>query len=168
MHLEIFDGDAPAPVGTMGDVVLTSLRNRAMPLVRYRVGDRARLVASPCRCGLPHPVIADLQARTGDFFVGADGRRHHASELVSRLGAIYASPEADGTRQVQFEQLANDSWRVWLERRVEGHATARLQERLAALVREVAGGVCSVEFAETAELPRERGKFRYYKPVVAA
>lgn len=168
VHLEIFDGAVPARPGESGDVVLTALRNRAMPLVRYRVGDRARLVPGGCRCGLPHPVIADLQARAGDVFESADGQRRHASELVRRLGEIYASPDAEGVRQIQFEQLAADAWRVWVERRVRGGAGATLEERLAALLHEAAGSGCRVEFRTTEALPRVNGKFKYYRLLGAA
>lgn len=163
VHLEIFAGAAPAKPGEHGDVVLTALRNRVMPLVRYRVGDRARLVPEGCRCGLPHPVIADLQARADDRFTGTDGQERHAAELVSGLDAIYASPEADGVRQIQFEQVAPDAWRVWLERRIRGPGNVRLEDMLAALLRAVAGSGSRVEFQATDDLPRVNGKFKYYR-----
>jgi phenylacetate-CoA ligase len=163
VHVEIFNGDAPADTGAFGDVVVTALRNRAMPLVRYRVGDRARLLPDRCRCGLPHPVIADLQARAVDSFTAADGTRHHASELVVRLDAIYASPEADGIRQIQFEQLDGSGWRVWLERRIPAQVPAALEDRLANLVHAVAGAGSRVECRTADDLPRVRGKFRYYR-----
>jgi phenylacetate-CoA ligase len=163
VHVEIFDRGAPAPPGTFGDIVLTSLRNRAMPLVRYRVGDRARLLPGRCRCGLPQPVLADLQARAADAFTGSDGARHHASELVTRLSAVYASREADGIRQVQFEQLEPQAWRVWAEKPDESALAPALEERLARLVRDVAGEGCRVELRVARVLPREHGKFRYYR-----
>lgn len=168
VHVEIFDGDAPARPGTFGDVVVTALRNRAMPLVRYRVGDRARLLPERCRCGLPHPVIADLQARSADSFTASDGSRHHASELVIPLAAVYASPEADGIRQIQFEQLDGNGWRVWLERRSPGVVPAALEERLTGLVRAVAGPDSRVEFQTADDLLRVSGKFRYYRLKAAA
>ncbi len=43
VYLEIFNGDEPAQPGEFGDLVLTSLFNRAMPLVRCRIGDRGQL-----------------------------------------------------------------------------------------------------------------------------
>jgi phenylacetate-CoA ligase len=163
VHVEIFDGDVPATTGGFGDVVVTSLRNRAMPLVRYRVGDRARLLADRCRCGLPHPVMADIHARAVDTFAGTDGSRHHASELVFPLASIYESPEADGIRQIQFEQLDGNGWRVWLERRAPGAVAAGLEDRLSDLVRAVAGADSRVEFRTADDLARVSGKFRYYR-----
>jgi phenylacetate-coenzyme A ligase PaaK-like adenylate-forming protein len=42
---------APAPVGAVGEVVVSTLRRRGAPLLRYRTGDLARLIDEPCRCG---------------------------------------------------------------------------------------------------------------------
>lgn len=41
----------PVPEGVEGDVVISTLSRRGMPLVRYRTGDTASLDTSPCRCG---------------------------------------------------------------------------------------------------------------------
>ncbi len=42
---------APATVGAVGEVVVSTLRRRGAPLLRYRAGDLARLIDEPCRCG---------------------------------------------------------------------------------------------------------------------
>lgn len=39
------------PDGQWGELVFTTLTRTAMPLIRYRTGDRARLLAEPCPCG---------------------------------------------------------------------------------------------------------------------
>jgi phenylacetate-CoA ligase len=38
-------------------VVLTNLFTRAMPILRYRIGDRSELVEKPCSCGSALPLI---------------------------------------------------------------------------------------------------------------
>ena len=55
-YAEIIDPATGAvlPVGREGELVLTSLRSQALPLVRYRTGDVTSLThACPCGCGLP-------------------------------------------------------------------------------------------------------------------
>jgi phenylacetate-CoA ligase len=42
---------APAPIGVLGEIVISTLRRRGTPLLRYRTGDLARLIESPCPCG---------------------------------------------------------------------------------------------------------------------
>src|SRR5690606_22120872 len=62
LYVEIID---PAtgkvvPTGEHGEVVITELHARAMPIIRYRVGDLARISTEKCRCGRATPVIADI------------------------------------------------------------------------------------------------------------
>ncbi|HEX9706192.1 MAG TPA: hypothetical protein VGA24_01010 [Steroidobacteraceae bacterium] len=162
LYLEIFNGNTPARVGEFGDIVLTALHNPAMPLIRYRVGDRGRLAADPCRCGLPLPVLAEIQARTADVFRAADGTEHHGSELVNDLAAFFADPLSDGIRQIQFVRTNTLGWRVLIEGR-EPVARAALTDRLVGMVRQVAGADCRAEYENVLRIPRERGKFRYYR-----
>ncbi len=51
--VEIVDPESgqPVPAGEPGEIVFTTLLRRAMPLIRYRTGDFARLLTSRCRCG---------------------------------------------------------------------------------------------------------------------
>ncbi|WP_445599829.1 DVU_1553 family AMP-dependent CoA ligase [Azospirillum sp. A39] len=53
LYVEVVDPDTgtPLPPGAAGEIVVTTLRRRALPLVRYRTGDRGRLLPGPCRCG---------------------------------------------------------------------------------------------------------------------
>ncbi len=69
------DGTPAAP-GEEGWLLLTSLLNRAMPLVRYRIGDLAR-AGEPgrCACGREMPRISELAGRQDDVVVTRDGRR---------------------------------------------------------------------------------------------
>ncbi len=52
VSLEVLRRDgSPAAEGELGEVVVTSLHNVELPLLRYRLGDAARLVGGVCRCG---------------------------------------------------------------------------------------------------------------------
>lgn len=173
VHMEVFDADAPAPLGEFGDIVLTALHNPAMPLVRYRVGDQGRLSADRCACGLPHPVLLDLRPRSEDMFPGVDGSLHHGAELVERLGGFYTNPASAGVRQVQFEQVGPHSWTVAVERSDAARASATAdgkdrvtKELLARIVRETFGSECNLDMQTVQSIPRARGalgKFRYYR-----
>ncbi|MCR5814498.1 MAG: AMP-binding protein [Desulfovibrio sp.] len=54
------------PVGCVGEIVVTTLKHQAMPLIRYRTGDISSLIAAPCPCGSPlmrlGPVLGRLEA----------------------------------------------------------------------------------------------------------
>ena len=65
--LEVVDIDTLTPLGPdqMGELVITTLTKKAMPLVRYRTGDVTMLLDhGPCACGRTHPRIAPVRGRT--------------------------------------------------------------------------------------------------------
>lgn len=57
LYMEIVDplSGQPVPAGQEGEVVLTTLRRRGMPLLRYRTGDLGRLLSEVCPCGTSLP-----------------------------------------------------------------------------------------------------------------
>jgi phenylacetate-CoA ligase len=57
-----------------GRILVTDLVNRAMPLIRYEIGDRGTLDARPCSCGDARPVLDRIEGRVVDVFVLPSGR----------------------------------------------------------------------------------------------
>lgn len=53
LYLEVIDAKSGEllPAGQPGEVVVTTLRRRGLPLIRYRTGDRGCVIGTPCRCG---------------------------------------------------------------------------------------------------------------------
>jgi len=52
LYFEVIDGDGRRlPDGTPGELAVTTLTRRGMPLIRYRTGDRAVLSGEDCPCG---------------------------------------------------------------------------------------------------------------------
>ena len=77
--IEVLDGDgAPCPPGASGEVVLTTLHNFAMPLIRYAIGDFAEVGAS-CPCGRGLPVLRRIHGRARNLVRLPDGSRHWPS-----------------------------------------------------------------------------------------
>ncbi len=75
-HIEVLDArGSPVRPGAEGDIVVTSYTNRAMPLIRYRIGDRARTVDTQgaCPCGRATQMLAAVTGRTVDMFIAGDG-----------------------------------------------------------------------------------------------
>lgn len=162
VHLEILRDGRPAEPGELGDVVVTSLVNRAMPLVRYRPGDRARLSPEPCRCGRPQPVVAEVLGRAEDLLVTADGGLAHGSVLGRGLGPLLAGLPPGAIGQVLFQQVDRTSWRVLVES--PNGVEERVAAGLAEVVRAGFGRQCRVAVEPVARIPREpSGKYRYYR-----
>jgi phenylacetate-CoA ligase len=61
------DDGSPAAPGETGHVVLTGLLNRAMPFIRYRIGDMAARVDERCECGRRMPIIRRIDGRIEDY-----------------------------------------------------------------------------------------------------
>ncbi len=54
------------PVGEWGELVFTTLNRRAMPFIRYRTGDKTRLLGGACACGSILRRIDAVQGRIDD------------------------------------------------------------------------------------------------------
>ncbi|MCP3098098.1 AMP-binding protein [Myxococcus sp. K15C18031901] len=69
LHGELVDPDSGALVrpGEPGELVLTTLTHRAMPLLRYRTGDLVRELSTKCACGNPFRVVKQLGRVTDTF-----------------------------------------------------------------------------------------------------
>jgi phenylacetate-CoA ligase len=75
-YVEITDSDGcPVAPGEEGDVVVTDLNNLAAPLLRYRLGDRARWVPGGCACGRGLPLLEILAGSSFGMVDLPDGRR---------------------------------------------------------------------------------------------
>jgi phenylacetate-CoA ligase len=59
----------PVPPGETGEMVVTTLRKEAAPLVRYRTRDLTRLIPKRCSCGSILPMHDRLLGRSDDMFI---------------------------------------------------------------------------------------------------
>lgn len=59
----------PLPDGEEGELVLTTLSKRAMPLLRYRTRDITRILPEPCPCGRTIRRIQRIGRRSDDMFI---------------------------------------------------------------------------------------------------
>ena len=74
--VEVVDeAGAPAAPGTLGRVLMTTLRNRVMPLIRYEIGDYAiAATEGRCRCGRTLPLIGAIAGRDINLFFTKSGK----------------------------------------------------------------------------------------------
>jgi phenylacetate-CoA ligase len=75
---------APLPPGHEGELVLTTLTKRAMPMIRYRTGDITALTTEPCPCGRTSARIARLKGRADDMLI-VKGVNLYPSEVEAAL-----------------------------------------------------------------------------------
>ena len=83
--LESWRDGKPAAPGETGAALITSLNTTAMPLVRYRLGDRIRLLEKRCSCGSPLPLMDIPRGREGDVIVLPGGKTVSLFALTDAL-----------------------------------------------------------------------------------
>lgn len=66
------DGTLAGP-GEGGEIVVTCYTTFAMPLIRYRIGDRAVWADGPCSCGRVWPLLKEVSGRVNDSFLTPGG-----------------------------------------------------------------------------------------------
>lgn len=170
--LEIIDADTgeALPHGGVGEIVVTNLDRRLMPIIRYRTGDLGRRVAGTCQCGRLGPRF-ELLGRCDDVLrVGSVSIYPESIEPVlasvpelSRLFQIVA--ERDGVKDrltVRTESpLSDEGARKALEPRLAA-MIIEADEELAEALREGWLGMFSVEVLPSGGIPRVRrtGKIR--------
>jgi phenylacetate-CoA ligase len=159
VHVEVLAEDGrPLGPGEDGELVVTSLTNYAMPLVRYAIGDRGVLSAArSCVCGHTGTTLARVSGRIADTFVSAAGERVDG-EFFTHI--LFHMPWV-----AKFQVLQRDyddvAFRIVL---AAGHhgAPEHDRERIARDARKVLGEACRVSFEFVPELhPGPSGKFRF-------
>jgi len=156
--VEIVDPDSGRvlPVGEEGEVVLTTLRKEAMPLIRYRTRDISRIVPGDCRCGSRHPRLARLTGRSDDM-VKVRGVQVYPAQIDTVLARV---PECGSEYQVR---ITREGGRERLLVRVEAaddRWPATLEHEVAEALRAAIGVRPEVEVVAPATLPRSERKTR--------
>ena len=93
--VEIVDPDTlePVPDGEVGELVLTTLKREAMPLLRYRTRDLTRILPGECPCGRHHIRLDRMKGRSDDMII---------------LKGVNIFPIQIETILMQFQELASD------------------------------------------------------------
>ena len=152
VYVELMDGDRPAGPGERGEVVVTNLDLRVMPIVRYRVGDIAEKVDGNCPCGCRFPLLGRITGRSDGFIVGMDGKHFSALEVSLLLHPI------EGIRHYRLVQEKYGKVRVeW----VPGTSSANPMNKILCILREHLGEKIEIDARQVNEIPREKsGKIR--------
>jgi phenylacetate-CoA ligase len=161
VHPELIEpesGEAlPLEEGATGELVLTHLRHRAAPLLRFRTRDHVRVRMGPCPCGRTGPRVRCV-GRTDEMLIvrGVNVFPSAVREVVSGFaprvsGYVLVKPRADGVKQEPPLPVA-----VELARGVE--ADDELGDAIRARLREVLVVQTAVELVPWGSLQRSEYK----------
>jgi phenylacetate-CoA ligase len=144
-----------AEVDEDGKLLVTDLTNRAMPLVRYRIGDVVVGSGRSCRCGRGLPLVERVEGREADYVVTPSGALISGISLTENFALLIP-----GTAQVQIVQEAIDRLLIRLVRGDD--FTPASADRIGELVRETFGPLVRYEVEYVDAIPQEpSGKYRF-------
>ncbi len=145
----------PCTAGEVGRVMVTSLHNFAMPLIRYDIGDYAE-VGEPCPCGRGLPVLRRILGREQNMLVMPSGEERWPLLSSADIRALLATAPI---RQYQFVQKSAEA--IELRLAVERELTPAEENGLRRWVREKFGHPFEVAITYHDEIPRTAaGKFQ--------
>ncbi len=141
--------------GEQGEVVVTTLENYSMPLIRYKIGDVAvKKEYSECSCGCTYPKLEKVIGRTTDLFKTKDGKKIDG-EYFTHLFYF-----RDWIEKFQVVQNSLDSINIKIVKSSEIVESDILD--ITNKIKMVMGKDCKVIFEYPLEIAKTpTGKFRY-------
>ena len=140
--------------GEPGEIVVTHLATRDFPFIRYRTGDIGILAQRTCVCGRSLPLLEEIQGRSTDFVVAADGTVMHGLALIYILrdlpGIASFKIVQESRQRVRVQIVAGADFPSAMEQRIRDGFRARLGPSVEVIIDRV----------DVIE-PERSGKFRY-------
>lgn len=152
---------SPADAEETAEIVLTTLNNRGMPLIRYRIGDLGSYSLAECRCGITLPLMR-LQAGKAVDLVTTSTRAKVSAHLFDYINIHIMKQGIRGIRQFLVEQTALD--RFVLSIVCEQPFDARCVEVFIERMKGYLGDQIEVSWQVVESIPLQpSGKRRYFK-----
>jgi len=93
-----------------GELLVTNLRNRFLPLIRYRTGDLGEIASEPCSCGYRGRSVVRLSGRVAERFEDRAGRSVDPSRVepvLSRLNLQQFQLVQDGRSRLRLRYVSS-------------------------------------------------------------
>jgi len=138
-----------------GPLLVTDLCNRAMPLIRYQVGDVVVPSNRACPCGRGLPLIERVEGRDADYVVTPAGHLISGISLTENFAVLIP-----GTAQVQIVQESVTQLRIRLV--TDDTFGDPSRRKIADLVRDTFGEGVQHDVELVDAIPQEpSGKYRF-------
>lgn len=155
-YVEVVDDqDNTLPCGIDGNILVTSLINKSMPILRYKIGDIGALsTKKECKCGRNLPCLMHVTGRTVNVFKRRDG---------AKIDGEYFTHLFYGIAQIEkFQVIQKDYEEIEINLQVTEKLIEKKEKEIKNNVRVVMGENCNVEINYVDKvLPTKSGKFLY-------
>ncbi len=161
--LEILNPETlePVPEGEVGEMVVTTLRKEAAPLIRYRTRDLTRLMPGECPCGSLMPRHDRLLGRSDDMFIfrAVNIYPSHIDQILSNIKEVGSEYQIILYRK---EKSSKDHMTIKVERAQGLKSSHDLDKHIRKTIEhEVKKQIlvsCDVEVEDYGTLPRSERK----------
>jgi len=150
----------PVPEGEPGELVITTLTREAVPMIRYRTRDIARIYREPCPCGRNTTRMGRVAGRSDDMLIirGVNVFPSQIEEALLRVEGTTPHYLIEVDRPGTLDQVT-----VKVEIRAEMFSDRMdrmqaLRERIAREIHTVAGIRAEVDLVEPRRIERFAGK----------
>jgi len=145
----------PCKPGESGDIVITTLNNYSMPLIRYKIGDVGVLSnESNCECGCNYPKLEKIIGRSTDLFKTSKGEDVDG-EFFTHL---FYFVEGIKLFQVIQEEIDNITVKIVKDGEVSSRSLLEINKK----IKMVMGETCKVRFEYVGDIPKTAtGKYLY-------
>ncbi len=157
VYYEVIDPETGelVPDGTVGELVITTLRKEGAPLIRYRTHDLTRIVTGECPCGSRFPRIDIIVGRTDDM-VKVKGVNMFPAQFDEVLADVDG---ATSEYQVMIDHLmGRDEVTVYFETDVPEEARPPMEKDLVAKIKSRMGITVIPRAVPVGYLPRSEKK----------
>lgn len=159
-YVEILDScNQPVRRDEEGRIIITTLHNYSMPLIRYDIGDMAVRGTGKCACGSYLPTLRKITGRITDHFVKRDGT------LVSGAALTLTFNLKDWVSNFQIIQEDYEKVRILIV--PEGKVDETDQRNVENKLRFIMGQGYQIRWEFVDEIPKtQSGKYLYIKSLV--
>jgi phenylacetate-CoA ligase len=147
--LEVVDNQGNVLSEGEGELVLTHLNNRAMPFIRYKIGDSARISNEVCSCGRGLKLIDEILGRTFEIIEFPNGNR------VGGTFWTFVMKSVSGIKDFQVVQTSPENFIINYVVEVPGFEINT--QKLIKNITEFGGNDISIEFREVDKISVTKG-----------
>jgi len=159
-HVEVLnEHNHSVKEGEIGKIVVTTLHNYSMPLIRFEIGDTAILGPKKCKCGNPLPTLKDVTGRITDHFIREDKTIIHG-EYFTHLFYLRDWVEA-------FRIIQEDYRKIRILVILQGNIDNVEKREIESKIELVMGKDCNIIWEFVEEIPAtQSGKHIYTKSLL--
>lgn len=161
--VEILQNGKAVKPGEQGDIVVTSLNNTAMPLIRYNLKDIGFISKENCKCGRGLPVLGGVVGRAYDTIFNKEGKAFHGEFFMY----IFEELQIQNIQVMAFQVIQENYENFVIKVVMKKEDIHIMKDYINRRVQDAYGDYAKIQYELVSEIQREHsGKIRLIKSLV--